>query len=189
MEIEILLYDGFDDLDVFGPVEVLHAGGLAARLVTLEPAAVVTSAAGVRVEPHSLLGDPPLLIVPGGGWSTRAPRGAWAEAQRGEIPRMLAERHRAGRRLAAVCTGGMLLAAAGLLRGRTAITHHSAIADLAAYGADVVSGARVVDAGDVVTSGGVTSGIDLALAIVARERGQNIAAAVASEIEYPWAPS
>ena len=79
----------------------------------------------------------------------------------------LAGRHAAGGRIGSVCTGAMLLAEAGLLNGRPAITHHSAIEDLRGFGADVIDGARVVDDGDIVTAAGVTSGIDLALHLVA----------------------
>ena len=77
----------------------------------------------------------------------------------------------------------MLVAAAGLLTGRPAVTHHGALEDLAATGAQVVD-ARVVDDGDIVSAGGVTSGIDLALHIVERELGAETAAAVAREMEH-----
>jgi transcriptional regulator GlxA family with amidase domain len=110
--------------------------------------------------------------------------GAWTEAQRGVIPAALKARHAAGRRIGAVCTGAMLLAEAGLLRGRRATTHHDALNDLAAAGADVVTGARFVDDGDIVTAAGVTSGIDLALWLVERELGAEAAAAQAAEIEW-----
>jgi transcriptional regulator GlxA family with amidase domain len=83
-----------------------------------------------------------------------------------------------------VCTGAMLLAAAGLVEGRPAVTHHSAIEDLRAAGAQVVEGARFVDDGDIVTAGGVTSGLDLALHVVELVAGASIAERVALEIEY-----
>src|SRR3954449_7008116 len=118
MTIEILLFDGFDDLDAFGPFEVLAGAGLDTTFVTAEPAEIVTSANGARVIPHGRLGDPDLVLVPGGGWNNRSQQGAWAESQRGVIPRLLRERHAAGGRVGSVCTGAMLLAAAGLLSGR-----------------------------------------------------------------------
>ena len=77
----------------------------------------------------------------------------------------------------------MLLAAAGITHGRSATTHHVAIDDLRASGAVIVN-ARVVDDGDIITAGGVTSGLDLALLIVERQAGREIADRVASEIEY-----
>ena len=74
MTIEILLFDGFDDLDAFGPFEVLRTAGALVRLVTVEDAATVTSAGGARIVPDGRLGDPELVLVPGGGWSDRRPR-------------------------------------------------------------------------------------------------------------------
>ena len=143
MTIEILLFDGFDDLDAFGPFEVLRTAGMQVRLVTVEDAATVTSAGGARIVPDGVLGDPELVLVPGGGWSDRSGPGAYYEAQRGVIPERLAERHHRGRRVGSVCTGAMLLAEAGILSGRRAITHHSAIEDLRAAGADVQDGSAV----------------------------------------------
>jgi transcriptional regulator GlxA family with amidase domain len=118
----------------------------------------------MRLIPGGVLGPrPDLLIVPGGEWASKAPDSAWGEVRRGVIPAAIADRHAAGSRIAGVCTGGMLIAASGILRGRPAVTHRSAQADLADLGADVRPEARVIDDGDVLTSGGVTSGIDLAL--------------------------
>jgi transcriptional regulator GlxA family with amidase domain len=123
-------------------------------------------------------------VVPGGSWATRRPKGAWAEAQRGVLPRAIADRHAAGARLATVCTGAMLAATAGLLRGRPATTHHVALDELEAAGADVIRDARVVDDGDIVTSAGVTAGIDMALWLVEQEAGPEAAAAGAERIEH-----
>jgi transcriptional regulator GlxA family with amidase domain len=182
--IEILLFDGFDDLDAFGPFEVLSEAGLATRFVTIAPMERVTSSHGARVVPDGVLGDPELVLVPGGGWNDRSGAGAYAEARRGVIPEALAERHARGRRIGSVCTGAMLLAEAGLLSGRPAITHHSAIEDLRAFGADVREGQRVVDDGDIITAAGVTSGIDLALHLVEQELGPEAAQRGADEIEW-----
>jgi transcriptional regulator GlxA family with amidase domain len=121
--------------------------------------------------------------VPGGGWGDRAPQGTRAEVQRGDLPRAIAARHAAGATVASVCTGALLLAAAGLLEGRPATTHHTALDDLAERGARVV-GERVVDDGDVLTAGGVTSGLDLALHLVGRLFGAEPARARAAEIEF-----
>jgi transcriptional regulator GlxA family with amidase domain len=184
MEIEILLYDGFDDLDAFGPFEVLTGAGLDTRFVTAEPVDDVTSSHGARVIPEGVLGDPDLLLVPGGNWNARGPRGAWAEAQRGVLPAAVKARHEAGGALASVCTGAMILAAAGIMEGRRATTHHSAHDDLAAAGAEVVRDARFVDDGDIVTAAGVTSGIDLALHLVERHVGAEAAREQAEEIEW-----
>ena len=185
MNTEILLFDGFDELDAMGPYEVMSLGGMKPRFVSATGAAVVTAAHGARIGTHGTLDDAPdLLLVPGGGWGDRAEHGAWAEAQRGDLPAAIAERYRAGATLATVCTGAMLVATAGLLTGRPAVTHHVALDDLEAAGADVKRDARVVDDGDILTAGGVTSGIDLALWLVERYRGAETAAAVAEEIEH-----
>ena len=186
MKIEILLFDGFDDLDAFGPFEVLTASGLQTRFVTVEPQERVVSAGGARIVPHGVLGDPDLVLVPGGGWNDRGDQGAYAEARKGAITDALARRHAAGGRIGSVCTGAMLLAEAGLLRNRPAITHHSAIEDLKGFGVNVIEGARVVDDGDLITAAGVTSGIDLALHLVARELGTEAAQAASDEIEHRW---
>jgi transcriptional regulator GlxA family with amidase domain len=186
----VLVYDGFESLDAFGPFEVLSAGadrgpGFEVSLVSVDPAETVRSGDGATVVPGSTVGatDPDLLVVPGGGWNDRADSGAWAEAERGVVPDLLADLAGAGTTVAGVCSGGMLLARAGLLDGRPAVTHRGALEDLAATGADVV-GARVVDAGDVLTAGGVTSGLDLALYLLEREFGSALAVTVEEYLEY-----
>jgi transcriptional regulator GlxA family with amidase domain len=188
MRVQVLLFDGFDELDAIGPYEVLvnalGRGDGAVRYVTLEGERDVTASHGTVVHAEGWLdGAATLLMVPGGGWNDRAPQGAWAEAQRGDVPRAIAEAHAGGTTVAAVCTGGMLLSAAGLLDGRPAVTHRSAIEELRGTAADVVE-ARVVDDGDVLTAGGVTSGLDLALHIVERELGAEVAETVAREMEH-----
>jgi transcriptional regulator GlxA family with amidase domain len=189
MRIEIVVYDGFDELDAIGPYEVLRNAAtvvedLDVRLVAANGSREVVASHGLRVGVDGALsGDADVVIVPGGGWNDRAPQGARAEAERGELPRRLRELHDAGARVGSVCTGGMLLAAAGLTQGRPAVTHHGALDELRESGAEVVD-ARVVDDGDVITAGGVTSGIDLALHIVEREWGERLADGIAREMEF-----
>ena len=185
--ITIVLYDGFDELDAIGPYEVFEnaaesGADFDTELCTLEPASTVTASHGLTVEPDGILENPDLAVVPGGGWNDRAEHGAWAEAH-GTLPDELARRHRDGAVLASVCTGGMILAGAGLLDGRSATTHRGALDDLRETGADVID-ARVVDDGDVLTAGGVTSGLDLALWLVERISGTETADTVAREMEY-----
>ncbi len=191
MRFQVLLYDGFDELDAIAPFEVLRiaagSAGWQVDLVTRDGAEEVSAARGLKVRTGGVrlaeANRPDVLVVPGGGWVDRAPQGARAEALCGELPAVLAELHRTGTVLAAVCTGGMLLATAGLLRGRPAVTHHGALDDLRAAGAEVVR-ARVVDDGDVVTAGGITSGLDLALWLVERFAGPAAAHAVEERLEY-----
>ena len=97
MKIEILLFDGFDDLDAFGPFEVLTGSGLETRFVTVEPQDVVVSNGGARIVPHGVLGDPDLVLVPGGGWNDRGAQGAYAEARKGVITRSARAPARRGR--------------------------------------------------------------------------------------------
>ena len=185
MQIDILVFDGFDEMDAIGPYEVFRNAGFDARLVTVDGAATVTASHGMALEPHGTLGDrPDAVLVPGGGWNDEAPQGARAEAARGEIPARLRALAAAGVTMTSVCTGAMLLAAAGITDGRPAVTHHAAIGDLRASGAIVHEDARVVDDGDLVTAGGVTSGIDMALHLVERERGRPAADAIAREMEH-----
>ncbi len=184
MRIEIPLYDGFDELDAIAPYEALRNAGWAVHLVGAAGPGEVVASHGARLAVADVLGRPDAIIVPGGGWCDRAERGAWGEAQRGDLPRAIAERAPGLRWVASVCTGAMLLAAAGLTEGRPAITHAVALEDLRASGAKVVDGARVVDDGDLLTSGGVTAGLDLALWLVEREDGPEAAATVARELEH-----
>ena len=100
----------------------------------------------------------------------------------GTLLEAIADQDDRGTTLASVCTGAMALAHAGVIEGRPAVTHHSALEDLAAF-ADVRD-ARVVDDGDLLTAGGVTSGIDLALWLLEREWGVEIADQVAREMEH-----
>ena len=189
MRCEVLLYDGFDELDALAPWEVLSDIGRArddvdVALVTLDGDAPVCASHGAVITPHRALSEHvDLLVVPGGGWNDRSRSGAWSEVERGVLPEAIRARHEDGALVASVCTGAMLLAAAGLLTGRPAITHHVAIDDLKAAGAEVVH-ARVVDDGDVVTAGGVTSGLDLVLHLVERHWGAPLALAAERELEY-----
>ena len=188
-KIEIVLFDGWDELDALGPFEVLRQGErrgapLSCKLVTLGEPREVEGANGLRIRSSGTLGRPDWLVIPGGGWNDRSDRGAWGETQRGDLPRAIAAAHGRGGRIASVCTGALIVAAAGLLRGRPAATHRSAIADLAMAGVQVIE-ARVVDDGDLVTAGGVTSGLDLGLHLLTRISGPAMASLVATEMEIP----
>jgi transcriptional regulator GlxA family with amidase domain len=187
--IAIVLYDGFDELDAVGPYEVFRSanaqgGAIDASLVTLVPSQSVTARHGLTVEPDDvLLGQPDVVLVPGGGWNDPGAPGARTEVQAGTIPDRLATLHENDVRVASVCTGALLVAEAGVLADRPATTHHTARDDLGDYGVDVRED-RVVDDGDVVTAGGITSGIDLALHLVAEYCDADVAEAVAAELEW-----
>jgi transcriptional regulator GlxA family with amidase domain len=189
MRIEILLYDGFDELDGIAPYEVLrtaeeNGADIHAVLVGAYGAGTVTASHGTRIQVDGGVSEAAdMVMVPGGSWNSRGERGAWAEAQRDEVPSTIAAAQQRGARIASVCTGAMLLAAAGITDGRPATTHHTALEDLRESGARVID-ARVVDDGDLMTAAGITSGIDLALHIVEQQAGAEIADKVADEIEY-----
>jgi transcriptional regulator GlxA family with amidase domain len=189
MNIRILIFDGADELDFVGPLEIFRraaklAGDVDVALVTSKPQPEVIAAHGLRIRPDGLLeGQVDLLVVPGGGYAARAAPGVRAEIERGMLPRRIGELHAEGTTIAGVCTGAMAIAAAGLLGGRPATTHHAALNDLRAAGAQLTE-ARVVDDGDIVTCGGVTSSLDLALWLVKRVGGDEMAEAIARQIEY-----
>jgi len=182
---EVLIYDHFEELDALGPYSVLDRSGFDVALVTAEPTERIVAAHGTTVVPHRELSERvELLIVPGGPWTKRGPRGTWNEVQRGVLAPLIAARHAAGATVASVCTGAFLLAAGGLLEGRPATTHHDDLDDLEGKAAQVVRDARVVDDGDIITSAGVTSGIDMALWLAEKHMGPEVAEATRAEIEH-----
>lgn len=183
MRAEFVVFDGFDEIDVFGPFETLASGGFEVALVGVERAGRVVSMRGVRLDVEAVLGQPEVLVVPGGGWLNHAPEGSWAQAQRRTLPDRLAELAPTTRIVASVCTGSLLLAAAGLLEGRHATTNRNAFEELRGYGVEVVD-ERVVDDGLIITAGGLTAGLDLGLWIVERELGTAVADRVCRSIEY-----
>ncbi len=188
MNIEIVVFDGADELDFVGPFEVLRRaasdGKSTVRLVTLTPRDFITAAHGLQVRAQGVLSnDPDLLVVPGGGWVAKSATGIRAEIQAGTLPEKIATLHASGTVIAGVCTGVMALSAAGILAGKKAVTHHGALTELRYSTAEVVD-ARVVDHGSVITCGGVTSSIDLALWIVERFWGADQANTIASYLEY-----
>jgi transcriptional regulator GlxA family with amidase domain len=190
VRIDIIVYDGVDELDVIGPLEVLRraaqAGAdLTVRLVTRVAVDHVTGSCGLHFRPDAVFTpDADVVVVPGGGWVARDDHGAWGEVRRGDWLPLLALAAGQGSVMAGVCTGTMLLAHAGVVGDLRATTHHQARHDLTELGVRVV-GERVVDEGRLVTAGGVTSGIDLALWLVERWFGSELADGVASALEYP----
>jgi transcriptional regulator GlxA family with amidase domain len=191
IKVQIIIFDGFDELDAIAPFEVLQSAkaigaDLQVELVTLDNSMKVVAAHGLQVKADAKLEIDrklDILIVPGGGWGSRAKKGAWAEAQRGEIPAAIARLNQTGTIIASVCTGAMLVAGAGLLKGRRAITHHVAVEELRTFGVEIIE-ARVVDDGDIITAGGVTSGLDLTLWLIERYVSPKVAHKVEKEMEY-----
>jgi transcriptional regulator GlxA family with amidase domain len=191
MRIEILVFDGVDEMDVMGPFEVWSSAArrtdLELALVGLDGPSEVTGMNGLQFKAPEGLGTPDALFVPGGGWMNRAEKGSWAEARRGVMPARIAELAPSLSWIGSVCTGGMLLAEAGLVKGRPATTNRNAWAELEAFGAELKAN-RVVDDGTLITAGGITAGIDLALHVVEREYGVEVADGIAATMEYTRDP-
>jgi transcriptional regulator GlxA family with amidase domain len=192
---QIVLFDGFDPLDVVAPYEVLSAGGmvtdgaLEVQLVAAEGAREVPSGLGsVSLHATARLQPPhaDLIVVPGavgrlpdenGTTDGSIPVILGRTLDTG-LPALLKEAlDRPGLTVATVCGGSLVLAMAGLIEGRPATTHHLGLDLLEATGTIPID-ARVVDDGDLVTGAGVTSGLDLALYLLERELGPRVARAV-----------
>jgi transcriptional regulator GlxA family with amidase domain len=191
LRVHVVMFQGVEELDHTAPYEVFSAAGyftdreVDVRYVTLDNTRTVTAAYGtrVRVDHRWAPEEADVLVVPGGGYARREDPGVWAEIRRGALPRALAAASRPGLTVSALCTGVMLLSAAGVTRGRPCTTHHRARTDLERQGG-VLKYARVVDDGDLVTAGGVTSGLDLALWLVRRELGADAATGLEQMLEY-----
>ncbi len=187
MRIELVLFEGFDEVDAIAPFEVLVNAGHDVALVGAAGPAEVLAGHGARLTVAEPIGRPELLLVPGGGWNQPPATGRGGARAAAQDAALLGELRRVaagGAVVGSVCTGALVLAAAGLVEGRPATTHHSAFADLRAAGALLDEEARVVDDGDLVTCGGGTSGLDLALHLVERFGDRAAADRVAAEMEH-----
>ena len=184
MDIAILLYPGFTALDAIGPAEVLsRLPDTTVRYVATQPGPVTTDTGVLTVDVATATSDvphPEVLLVPGGpgqedhmadevllGWIRAA--------------------HATSRWTTSVCTGSLLLGAAGVLDGLPATSHWLALHRLADYGATPVA-ERVVHAGKVVTAAGVSAGIDLGLTLAADLADEATAKMIQLFVEYDPAP-
>ncbi|MFE6461571.1 DJ-1/PfpI family protein [Streptomyces cinereoruber] len=186
LRVHTVLYDGVEEQDFAGHVEVFGIVGeehLAQSFVTADGTRRVTTSAGMEVVCRDVWSprSADVIVVPGGGYGEGS--GLQREIRRGTLPRALAAARRDGLVMGAVCTGTMLLSAAGLTAGRRCTTHHIAQEELRAEGGHVVGG-RVVDDGDLVTCGGVTSGIDLGIWLIERLFGPDTALFAEEVLEY-----
>ncbi|MGW6618237.1 DJ-1/PfpI family protein [Streptomyces erythrochromogenes] len=201
LRVHVVMFDGVEELDFAAPYEVFSASRfftdrpVEVRYVTTSRPGFVRASYGTRVgvEHGWAPQEADIVVVPGGGYARREDPGVWAEIRRGTLPRALGAAPRPGLTVAALCTGVMLLSAAGLTRGRPCTTHHRARPDLEREGG-VLKRARVVDDGDLVTAGGITSGLELALWLVRRELGADAATGLEAMLEYEargtvWTPT
>ena len=184
MQIAILLYDRFTVLDAIGPYQVLSGlPGAEVAFVAERPgpirdevgSLVLSAQAGLPDVPH-----PDIIVVPGGPGQDR-------QMQDGLVHEWLRAADQTSVWTTSVCTGSLILAAAGLLSGRRATSHWMALGELGRLGATPVSERVVVD-GKYVTAAGVSSGIDMGLALAGRIAGDDVAQAIQLMIEYDPQP-
>jgi putative intracellular protease/amidase len=184
MDVAIPLFEGFTAMDAVGPYEVLaRLPGATVRFVAETPGPVRTETGALGLTADHALDDfpaPEVLMVPGG-------RGNRALLDGGPMVDWVRAAHETSEWTTSVCTGALLLGAAGVLEGLEATTHWLELETLARFGARPVQ-ERVVERGKVITAAGVSSGIDMALLLAARIAGDEIAQAIQLGIEYDPEP-
>jgi len=184
MEIAILLFDKITALDAIGPYEVLsRLPDAKVTFVAKEPGLHRTENRMLALQADQPLSDfahPDILVLPG-GFGTRA------LAQDEQLLDWIRTAHESSIWTTSVCTGSLLLGAAGLLNGLEATTHWMVMDALAAYGAKPVS-RRIVQQGKIITCSGVASGIDMALTLAAKIAGPEWAQGIQLGIEYDPEP-
>jgi transcriptional regulator GlxA family with amidase domain len=185
MQIAILLFDRLTALDAVGPYEVLsRLPDAEVTFVAQEPGLKHTDTRQLALLATASLTEvpsPDVVLVPGG-------RVEQAELMDdGPVHKWLRAAHESSTWTVSVCTGSLILAAAGLLAGRRATSHWTALEELGRLGAEPVA-ERVVFDGKLVTAAGVSAGIDMALALAARIAGEQVAQAIQLGIEYDPQP-
>lgn len=181
--IGFLLYPGLTQLDMTGPAQVLARMPGAKLHFAWKDRHPITDDAGMTFVPSVTLGDCPaldMICVPGG-------YGCTAVMADAAVLGWLRERAEAARYVTSVCTGSLVLAAAGLLSGYRAACHWAWREHLQAFGA-IPDPARVVIDRNRISGGGVTAGIDFAFRVVAELHGQDMAEIIQLALEYDPAP-
>jgi putative intracellular protease/amidase len=183
LDIVIPVYDDFTALDAVGPYEVLSRIGGRVRFVGVQAGPVVTDNGMLTLVAEATLADataPDVVVVPGGvGVRALTTDPVWLD--------WLGGVHATSTWTTSVCTGSLLLGAAGILDGLRATSHWLELETLRRYGAEP-TGERVVVEGKVVTAAGVSAGIDMALTLAARLVGEEAAKAIQLAIEYDPQP-
>ena len=184
MNIAIVLFDGFTALDAVGPYETLgRIPGAKVTFVAESPGPVRTDTGNMAITADASLADlpdPDILVIPGGPGQSR-------QMDNDKLLAWIRQAHETSQWTTSVCTGSLLLAAAGLLDGKKATSHWLALDQLPAFGAEPTH-QRVVFEDKIVTAAGVSSGIDMGLALIARIHGDEVAQAVQLGIEYDPQP-
>jgi transcriptional regulator GlxA family with amidase domain len=184
LNVAILLYDRLTALDAMGPYEVLsRLRDARVTFVAEQPGPVTTDTGMLRLVAEKSLAEvphPDLVLVPGGP-------GQEQQLASDPVLDWLRAADAASSWTTSVCTGSLILAAAGLLDGRRATSHWLALDRLADFGA-VPTAERVVIDGKYVTGAGVSAGIDMALTLAGRIGGQDTAQAIQLMLEYAPEP-
>jgi transcriptional regulator GlxA family with amidase domain len=182
--VSILIFDGLTALDAVGPYEVLRSvPGWEVEFGGKETGEVRTDSGRLGLSVDAAIAERPdadIVLVPGGP-GQRALHGD------DEVLEWLRGVDRGSRRTTSVCTGALLLGAAGLLEGRRATTYWQSLEELRDFGAEPIT-ERWVEDGKYLTAAGVSAGIDMALHLVATETAPEVAQAVQLGIEYDPAP-
>lgn len=185
MKFGILVFDDVEELDFVGPWEMLTmwskvADGPTQCLVVAQASGPVRCAKGLSINPHYSFADCPRLdyiLVPGG-------QGTRREVVNSVLLDFVSDQARTCKAVLSVCTGSFVLHAAGLLSGKKATTHWASLERLRALGDVSVVEERYVRDGNVWSSSGVSAGIDLMLAFIASEAGDQAAGKVQFSAEY-----
>jgi transcriptional regulator GlxA family with amidase domain len=185
MNFGFLVFPDFEELDLVGPWEMIGywskiAGGPEQRLLIAERAEPVVGNKGLSVNPQTTFEACPALdylLIPGG-------MGTRKEVDNEKLIGFVSDQAKGCRALLSVCTGSFILQKAGLLSGLRATTHWGSLDRLRALGDVTVVEERIVRDGRIWTSAGVSAGIDLALAFIAREAGEEAAGQVQFGSEY-----
>jgi putative intracellular protease/amidase len=184
MRIAIPLYAGFTALDAVGPYEVLsRLPGASVTWLAREPGVVRTDNGMLGIQADAAfedLPDPEILMVPGG-------TGTNAVLDDERLVGWIRRAHETSQWTTSVCTGSLLLGAAGALEGLEATSHWLDLPELERFGARPTE-RRVVEQGKVITAAGVSSGIDMGLVLAARIAGPEVAQAIQLGIEYDPQP-
>jgi transcriptional regulator GlxA family with amidase domain len=184
MDIAIPLFDRFTALDAIGPYETLsRLPGARVTFLAAEPGPVLTDNRMLSLVAERALADlpnPEIVVVPGG-------IGTRAMMNDAELVDWVRTAHETTQWTCSVCTGSLVLGAAGLLDGLEATTHWMAMDTLASTGA-LPTGRRVVEQGKIITAAGVSAGIDMGLMLAARIAGDTVAQAIQLGIEYDPQP-
>jgi putative intracellular protease/amidase len=184
MKVAIPLYDRFTALDAVGPYEVVQRlPGAEITWLAAEPGPVGSDYGQLRLHADAAfedLPDPDILIVPGG-------TGTHAVLEDERLVGWIRRAHETSQWTTSVCSGSLLLGAAGVLEGLEATSHWLDLDTLERFGAKPTS-QRVVEQGKVLTAAGVSSGIDMGLVLAAKIGGPEVAQAIQLRIEYDPQP-